>query len=120
MYSYLTYCITLWGSIFRVNTDKMVKLQKRAIRVIAGVGRQEHTAPLFDSFNILTFREIYIYTVQLLVFKYHHDQLPEILMDFSNIIMIFIITKRDRVIGFMSPRARRPKVLELSGIRVLL
>ncbi|PSN51682.1 hypothetical protein C0J52_09590 [Blattella germanica] len=48
LYSHLNYGILLWGNHSSVN--KVLLMQKRAIRIIAGVGPREHCKPLFVKF----------------------------------------------------------------------
>ena len=78
IYPYLTYCIPVWGNTCVTYLDPLVKAQKRAIRVIAGVKRYEHTDPLFRKMKILKTEQIYIYMVQLFMFKQHHTMLPSV------------------------------------------
>ena len=82
VYPYMNYCINVWGRTFDSYLDPLVKLQKKAVRVIAGAQRNSHTDPLFKKLNILEFHKIYLYSVQLFVYKYHHALLPEIFNDF--------------------------------------
>ena len=49
--------ILLWGQ--SDNGDKIVKLQKRAIRTISFSRPVAHTEPLFKTFNLLKFKDIY-------------------------------------------------------------
>ena len=74
----------MWGNTCGSYLDPIVKLQKRAIRLLAGVKRYEHTDPLFTQMRILKFQQIYIYMVQLIMYKYHHMMLPSIFEDFFN------------------------------------
>ena len=67
-----------------------MKLQKRAIRVVAGVDRLAHTGPLFDKLNLLTLHKIYVYYVQLFMFKYCKKTLPRIFWQFYTRNMDFI------------------------------
>ena len=47
IYPYLTYCNQVWGLSCKSHMDALVKLQKRAIRIISGVHPRTHTDPLF-------------------------------------------------------------------------
>ena len=82
VYPYFTYCIEVWGNAYQSYLEPLVKLQKRAVRKIMGARKYEHTLPLFQNLNLLNIKEIYIYCVQLLMYKYHHDHLPPIFSDF--------------------------------------
>ena len=82
IYPHFTYCIEVWGNIFETHLDPLVKVQKRAIRTIVGAKRFDHTFPIFKRLNLLNLREIYVYFVQLFMFKYHRRILPDVFHDF--------------------------------------
>ena len=60
----MLYGILLWGK--SDNVDKIAKLQKRAIRTISFCRLISHTEPLFKTFNLLKFNDIY--TLKLMIF----------------------------------------------------
>ena len=78
IYPYISYCIHVWGSTFQTYLNKILLLQKRVIRLIAGVNRKTHSTPLFDSLCILTVEKLYSYNVGLFMYKYHHGWLSQI------------------------------------------
>ena len=57
--------------------------KKRVIRIISGVGRMTPSEPLFKEMSILTIDKLYCYNIGLLMYKYHHRKLPEILNVFK-------------------------------------
>lgn len=57
-HSLISYGTVLWGD--SVNSVKIFKLQKRAIRILGGVGYNEHCQPLFKKLRILPLPCIYI------------------------------------------------------------
>ena len=74
VYPYFTYCIEVWVNTYQSYLEPQVQLQKRAIRTIAGARKYEHSLPLLYNLKLLNIKEIYIYCVQLLMYKYHHLQ----------------------------------------------
>ena len=76
------YCVCVWGNIPQSYIDPLIKLQKRAIRVIAGAKKLAHTTPLFKEFKIMNVRNIYIYNSLLIMYKYHQSTLPSIFSSF--------------------------------------
>ena len=82
MYPYFNYCVSVWGNTFTSLLDPLIKLQKRAVRIIAGAERNSHTSPIFRKLNTLKLRQIYLYSVQIFAFKFHNDKLPGIFLDF--------------------------------------
>ena len=96
IFPYFNYCIHLWGSTYHSYISKLEVLQKRVIRIIAGVNRREHTKPLFSDLKILTINNLFSYCVGLFMYKHHHGQLPEVLN---------IFTKNSEVHGYDTRQA---------------
>ena len=82
VYLYFIYCNEVWGNTFQTYLDPLIKLQKRAIRVITFSDRIAHTDPLFKKLNLLKFKEIYINSIQHFMYKFHHYKLPPVFYSF--------------------------------------
>ena len=82
IYPYLNYCIAVWGNSCKTYLEPLVKMQKRAVRLIKSAQKLEHTDPIFKELKLLKIGEIYVYSLQLTLFKYHHSLLPDIFSDF--------------------------------------
>ena len=81
-YPYFRYCVTIWGNTYKTSLASLINLQKRAIRIICGKSSYAHTAPLRKKMKIFTLSEIYIYSVELFMFKYQHLLLPNVFSSF--------------------------------------
>ena len=57
--SHLTYCTILWGCAKQSILDSLLKLQKRAVRIITLSKYRAHSDPLFFQIGILKIYEIY-------------------------------------------------------------
>ena len=79
---YLTYCIEVWGLTFKSYVDPLIKIQKKALRIITGKHRLAHTKPLFEDLKVLTIEKLYVYAIQMFMFKFNNSQLPHIFHDF--------------------------------------
>uniref|UniRef100_A0A672FN99 Reverse transcriptase domain-containing protein n=1 Tax=Salarias fasciatus TaxID=181472 RepID=A0A672FN99_SALFA len=74
---YFTYCAEVWGNNYKTALHPLVILQKKAIRIIHGVGYREHTNILFANSKLLKFQDIVdLLTVQI-VFRASKDNLPK-------------------------------------------
>ena len=67
IYPYLNYCVVVWGSTTRHNINLLLKLQKRAVRVITFSHYRAHALPLFLNLNLLQFHYIY----QMFLFRFY-------------------------------------------------
>ena len=69
VYPYLTYCVSVWGSTYQSNLNRIIILQKKIIRIISKVSFDAHTGVLFKEQEILKFSDIYLYQmVNLYIF----------------------------------------------------
>ena len=59
----------------------LIRLQKRALRVIAGVPPRTHTVPLFNLFRMLPINSIYEYSVCTFMYKYSGTIFPAVIND---------------------------------------
>ena len=82
IYPYFTHCITVWGNTFSYILDPLMKLQKRALRLVDGAGKYDHTAPIFEKYELLNLRNLYIYCAQIFLYKHHQEILPEVFSHF--------------------------------------
>ena len=76
---YLSYCNIIWANTYKSNLDKLMKLQKRAIRIICKANFNEHTAPLFRKYKVLSVMNINVLQQDVFMYKFVKEQLPETL-----------------------------------------
>jgi hypothetical protein len=76
VYPYLTYCNMVWASTYPSRLQRLVILQKRAVRTIAGVPRGSHTKPIFSSLRLLNLEQILTLQTSIFMFRYEHKLLP--------------------------------------------
>jgi len=79
---YLSYGILVWGNTHKIYLDKLLKLQKRAVRNISKSEFRSHTAPLFKDLNLLRIYDMYTYYLCIFMFKYSINQLPSLFKDY--------------------------------------
>ena len=85
VYPYLNYCICVWGNTYNKYLEPLFKLQKRAIRVISGARKLDHTTPIFKKLRVLRLNEIYVYSLQTVMYKYYRMSLPKVFDNFFTI-----------------------------------
>ena len=76
VYPYLTYCNLIWASTYDTRLNRLVILQKRAIRIVAGARPREHTAPLFSILKLLNIEQIKTVQIGEFLYRYEHGLLP--------------------------------------------
>ena len=73
---YLSYGILIWGNTCKSYLDKLVKLQKWAIRTISNSHYRSHTGPLFSKHKLLTVTDMYTLELGVFMFKFSINDLP--------------------------------------------
>ena len=74
---YLNYGILLWGSAYKKHVDKILKIQKRAIRIISNSSYSCHTIkPLFEKYETLDIYDMYKKELYIFMYKHHNGLLP--------------------------------------------
>ena len=76
LFPYLSYCHLIWGKASNFLLEKLLKLQKRAIRIICNVHWQMHTQPLFTEKRIIKVNDLYTYQLALFTFKFVNNVFP--------------------------------------------
>ena len=74
--SNIEYCCELLAGAPASYIKPIIKLQKRAVRIIAGASRLAHTTQLFKDFGILPFDKLIIYNVCKFMFRYRKGEVP--------------------------------------------
>lgn len=82
LYPHLCYCIEVWGNTFNCHTDPLFKLQKKAIRIITCSSKFAHTTELFNQLKMLRLDELYLVSVQMFMYKFYNNKLPDIFNEF--------------------------------------
>ena len=76
IYPHLCYCIVVWGCAKPTYIQKLIKLQKRSVRLITRSMYRAPSNPLFLRLYLLKLPEIYKSQVSLFVFKFINNMLP--------------------------------------------
>ena len=70
---HLYYGITLWGYN---NLDRILRIQKKAVRIITNITYYAHSEPLFKMLDILKIQDIHTLQQFKFIYKLLHDNLP--------------------------------------------
>jgi hypothetical protein len=112
---YLNYGILIWGNTCKTYLNKIVKLQKWAIRTVANSHYRSHTAPLLAKYNILTITDSYKLELGVFMYKYNINELPNSFNCF--------FTKRSKIHNYQTRNAdnfhlaKNNKVFTDNGVR---
>ena len=74
---YISYCNIIWGNCAAYLLNRVLILQKRAIRIINNVPPLTHTDPLYKKFKILKVSDINKLQVAVFMYSYFKNILPQ-------------------------------------------
>ena len=77
IYPYLNYCCIVWGVAAPSILEKLVVLQKRAVRILTHSERISHSGPLFKQLSVLKFVDICLLRTAEFMYKYATNLLPK-------------------------------------------
>ena len=75
IHSRISYCNIVWANS-KINTDVILKLQKRAMRLCCGSGYFDHTDPLFFKLKTLKITDIHFMQIAVFMYRLHKKELP--------------------------------------------
>ena len=77
VYPYIQYCVSVWGSTYPTNLNRLTVLQKKAVRIVASKPFDAHTDPIFKDLQILKFNCIYRFHISKILFQVKNNLLPQ-------------------------------------------
>jgi len=91
---YIAYCCSVWGSPYKNgNLDRILRVQKRAVRVITHSSYLAHSNPLFYSIKMLTIYDLSHLAVLLFVYRPIISSLVNSPLSLSLLIRSTLITR---------------------------
>ena len=79
IHCHLNYSILNWGN----ETNRLVKLQKKSIRILAGARHNAHSEPLFKKFKILNIRDLLYLNTLKFYYKLCNNKLPSYFLTYK-------------------------------------
>ena len=62
-------CCIVWGANYFRRVERLLKLQKGIIRIIASLKKRDHASQVFKNLNVLKVTEIYVLQTALFMYK---------------------------------------------------
>ena len=77
VFPYLYYCNLAWGGTYETNLQRIVILQKRALRIVNNSTYDAHTGPIFKKLiQTLKFHDIHLFQLGFFMFSFQNFTLP--------------------------------------------
>jgi hypothetical protein len=125
---HLQYCNLIWGNAAKVHLQRLVLLQKRAIRLVNRLGSRDHTGPYFVLDNLLMVPDMYQMSCAAFLYKLKFNTYPSFFINHFNHVLFPVhsqhsATSRFRAHNFVPPlRCRtslRQKTFPSASITIL-
>ena len=111
VHPHLQYCINIISCTSAKNIARIVKLQKKAVRIITKSKINKHTGPLFIANKILPFEKLIIQYKLLFMHSVHYDYAPKSFNNtFTKNVSREINYELRNVDAYLVPAARIQKV----------
>jgi len=81
---YLYYCNLAWGGTYKTNLQRIVILQKRAVRIVNKSTYDANTGPIFKKLELLKFHDIHLFQLSFFMFSFKNSTLPSKFYEQSN------------------------------------
>ena len=85
IFPYLYYCNLAWGGTYKSNLERIVILQKRALRIVNNSTYDANTGPILKKLKLLKFHNVHLFQLGLFVFSFKNSTLPS---KFNNLFFI--------------------------------
>ena len=72
----LYYCNLAWAGTYKSNLQRIVTLQKRALRIVSNSTYIAHTGPIFKELKLLKFHDIHSFQLGTFMFSFENSTLP--------------------------------------------
>ena len=86
--SYLVYCISVWGSTYPSNLNRIFLQQKKVRGIISKSAFDAHTEPIFKQLKILKLSDIYRSQIGKFMFSFKKGLLPDAFIE------LFLLTNQ--------------------------
>ena len=73
---HLSYCSLVWGINYNSYTIRLLRLQKRAARLILGLGHNESVLHLFSDIGITPFKDLLNIKCMVMIYKIKNNKVP--------------------------------------------
>lgn len=116
---HMTYCCEVWGNTYLSNTRKLTLIQKKAMRIVHGLGFLDHCDHLFRDNKIMKFDQIVKLKTAILMFKAQRNALPIPILDIFQINQNPVNTRQNNYFTLRSVRTnKRAFSISYTGVRI--
>ena len=84
--THLNFGLLIWSATPKSNLTKLVRIQNKAIRLLAGADWKTHVPPLFSKLNILSLNKLPTHVIAKFMHKHYLGKLPKNFNDYFTLV----------------------------------
>ena len=88
---HLTYCCSIWGNTYKSRLSELIKLQKKALRIVYNKPLYAPTNSLFQKARCLKLEDLIKLNTNVIMYKAFNNLLPQICSVFFLMLKMYII-----------------------------
>ena len=77
IHTHLNFGLLIWSATHKSNFTKLIRIQNKAIRLLAGADRKTHAPPLYSRLNILSPNKLTAHVIVKFMHKHYLGKLPK-------------------------------------------
>jgi len=94
---YLQYCNLIWGNAAKSHLQRLMLLQKRALRIVNGLGARDHTAPCLVRDNLLAVSDMHTLSCATFLYRLKFHLYPSFLVDHFNQVLFPVLSHHSAI-----------------------
>ena len=123
-HSNILYGLLIWHNTYSTYTNKISRLQNKAIKLITKSKRTDKCAPIYEKLKILQLYNLHIYETATFMYKFYNNKLPVSFSQYFNrIAAIHSVHTRSNTFGltYYTPQyktTRPQRSLKYTGVKI--
>ena len=123
-YATLLHGLLIWHNTYSTYTNKISRLQNKAIKLIANSKRTDKWAPIYEKLKILQLHDLHIHETATFMYKFHNNTLPVSFSQYFNRIAAIhsVHTKSNTaVLTYYIPQSKTTRLqrsLKYTGVKI--
>ena len=86
IHTHLNFGLLIWSATPKSNLTKLIRIQNKAIRLLAGAGWKTHAPPLYSKLNILSLNKLTTHVIAKFMHKHYLGKLPKNFNDYFTLV----------------------------------
>ena len=86
IHTHLNFGLLIWGATPKSNLTKLIRIQNKAIRLLAGADWKTHAPPLYSKLNILSLNKLTTYVIAKFMHIHYLGKLPKNFKDYFTLV----------------------------------